>query len=220
MAVERHPVSRQAYEEIRKTILRGTYAPGAKLVVRLLAEELGLSPTPAKAALVALEIEGLVRAVPGRGYFVQTFDEAAIREISAFRGVIDRLATELAADSPGHEKLAANLELNLDLQRLALAGSDTQAYADLNNEFHQMIWEAAGNRWLAESARHLAGQLRLLTNSSIQNPHRPGQSIQEHGAIAAALAVGDGALAGARALEHALHSADILLDIARGATRS
>lgn len=206
-------MSRQAYEELRRTILRGDLAPGTKLVVRPLAEELGLSPTPVKAALAALETEGLVRAVPNRGYFVQTFDEAAIREICAFRAALDRLAAELAAEQPGHETLAATLGRNLRQQRAAVRRADTQAYADLNNQFHQAVWEAAGNRRLAEAAANLAGQVRLLVNSSVQGPGRPGQSLKEHQAILDALMAGDAASAGAHALEHASHSEHILLGV-------
>lgn len=218
MAVERHPVSRQALAELRRTILTGAIAPGTKLVVRPLAEELGLSPTPVKAALAALEAEGLVRAVPNRGYFVQTFDQAAIREISAFRGALDRLAAELAAQAPGHAALAKELRGNLTAQRAAVRRSDHQAYADLNHEFHQKVWEAAGNRRLAEAANNLAGQVRLLVNSSVTGAGRPTQSIKEHQGIVDALRDGDAERAGTLALSHALHSEETLLALVGDAT--
>jgi DNA-binding GntR family transcriptional regulator len=211
VTVERYPVSQQALAELRRTILTGAIAPGSKLVVRPLAEDLGLSPTPVKAALAALEAEGLVRAVPNRGYFVQTFDAAAIREISAVRGALDRLAAELAAQAPGHATLAKQLKRNLTEQRAAVQRSDQQGYADLNHEFHQMVWESTGNRRLAEAANNLAGQVRLLVNSSVQGAGRPKQSLKEHQGILEALMAGDAERAGALALSHALHSEETLL---------
>lgn len=204
-------MSQQALAELRRTILTGAIAPGSKLVVRPLAEDLGLSPTPVKAALAALEAEGLVRAVPNRGYFVQTFDAAAIREISAVRGALDRLAAELAAQSPGRAELAKELKRNLTQQRAAVQRSDQQGYADLNHEFHQMVWESTGNRRLADAANDLAGQVRLLVNSSVQGAGRPKQSLKEHQAILEALMAGDAERAGALALSHALHSEETLL---------
>jgi len=211
--VERHPVSRQAHQELRGIILRGDIAPGTKLVVRPLAEKLGLSPTPVKAALAALEAEGLVRAVPNYGYFVQTFDAEAIHEICAFRAALDRLAAELAAAQAPRQALAGALKQNLTDQRSAVRRSDNQEYADLNHDFHRMIWEAAGNRRLGEAADNLAGQVRLLVNSSVQGPGRPMQSIKEHQAILDAFRAGDGALAGELALVHALNSEGILLAV-------
>lgn len=214
MVIERRPVSQQALAELRRTILTGAIPPGTKLVVRPLAEEFGLSPTPVKTALAALEAEGLVRGTPNRGYSVATFDAAAIREIGAVRGALDRLAAELAAQAPGHAALAKQLKHNLTEQRAAVRRSDQQRYGDLNHEFHQMIWESTGNRRLAEAANNLAGQVRLLVNSSAQGAGRLAQSLSEHQSMIDALTAGDADRAGALALSHALHSEETLLALA------
>jgi len=66
----RTTLNREAYKALRRAILGRKLPPGRKLIVRVLAEELGLSPTPIKEALSALEREGLVVAVPHPGYFV------------------------------------------------------------------------------------------------------------------------------------------------------
>lgn len=220
MAIERHPVSRQAYQEIRTIILSGRFAPGTKLVVRPIAEELGLSPTPVKAALAALEGEGLVAAVPNRGFFVRSFDEASVKDICTFRGAMDRLAAELAASRPEREVLLHELRLNLAQQRVAVIAGDKQCYADLNNAFHEAIWIAAGNRQLAEAAAHLAGQVRLLVNTSVEGPGRPEQSLREHEELLNCLSKGDAQGAGLHALNHAMHSEEILLEVMRSSTRT
>lgn len=213
MVAQRTSVSEYAYIELRERILHGHFAPGAKLVVRPITEELDLSPTPVKSALAALEKEGLIRVVPNRGYFVETFDAAEVREICAVRGALDRLAAELAASKPDHMDLAERLDRNLVAQRYAVEVGKTDDYADLNHEFHRMIWESCGNRRTAMFLNSIAGQVRLLVNSSARVHGRPGRSLNEHEAIVGAIRTGDGPNAGAYALAHALNSEDTLLDV-------
>ena len=213
MALQRVSVSEYAYAELRERVLHGHFSPGSKLVVRPLTEELGLSPTPVKAALAALEQEGLIRMVPNRGYFVATFDAAEVRDISAVRGAMDRLAAELAAARADHEALANRLDDVLTAQRSAVRGGKTVEYADLNQDFHRMIWEGCGNRRVAKFSDSIAGQVRLLVNSSSKVPGRPTRSLKEHAEIVAAVRSGDSAAAGAYAAAHAISSEEILLDV-------
>lgn len=213
MVMQRVSVTEYAYMALRERILHGHFPPGTKLVVRPLTEELELSPTPVKTALAALEKEGLIRVVPNRGYFVETFDAKEVKEICAVRGAMDRLAAELAASKPDHTALADKLESNLDAQRSAIGADRTDEYADLNHEFHRMIWEGCGNRRAAKFLDSIAGQVRLLVNSSARVPGRPSRSLEEHKAIVEALRAGDAASAGAHALKHALNSEETLLDV-------
>src|SRR4051794_13023573 len=58
----------RAYERIRELVLSGSVAPGAKLGQVELAEQLGISRTPVREALRRLSAEGLVEALPNRGF--------------------------------------------------------------------------------------------------------------------------------------------------------
>jgi DNA-binding transcriptional MocR family regulator len=78
VTIERRTYGQQAYAEIRTLIIDGTLAPGAKVVVRPLAERLQLSPTPIKSALAALERDGFLVAVPHRGYFVPEVSSGSV----------------------------------------------------------------------------------------------------------------------------------------------
>jgi DNA-binding GntR family transcriptional regulator len=57
----------QAYNEIKKFIQQGDFAPGSFLAERQLADRLGMSKTPVRAALVRLEAEGFVTISRSRG---------------------------------------------------------------------------------------------------------------------------------------------------------
>lgn len=206
VVVQRDTMSRRAYDEIRQAILQGHFAPGTKLVVRPLTQELGLSPTPIQVALAALAREGLVEALPHRGYYVPTFHLDDIRDICALRAALDRLAAELAANQPSRTELNRELDRNLKEQRAAVCAGDLPHYADLNTEFHRAIWEASKNERLVRAADYLLGQIRLLVNTSAGLPGRPGQSVREHAEIARALRNGDATVAGQLVVAHAKHS--------------
>ena len=212
MVVHRDTMSKQAYDEIRQAILQGHFAPGTKLVVRPLTDELGLSATPIKVALEALAREGLVEALPRRGYFVPTFDLDDIRDICALRAALDRLAAELAANQPNRTELAGALDVNIKKQRAAVRSGDLLRYADLNTEFHSAIWAASKNGRLVRAADNLLGQIRLLVTTSAGMPGRPGQLVREHAKIASALRAGDANAAGRLVVAHACRSEEALLE--------
>ncbi|MCX7784441.1 MAG: GntR family transcriptional regulator [Meiothermus sp.] len=182
MALARTTLNREAYKALRQAILGRKIRPGQKLVVRVLAEDLGLSPTPVKEALSALEREGLVVAVPHRGYFVLEPSLEDVREIYSLREVLEGLAARLAVENDG-KVLQKKLEKLLSKQREAAEKRDIDTYGDLDLEFHRTFWEASGSKRLLATAETIDGQIRMLINSSAAIPGRLPKSRAEHEAI-------------------------------------
>lgn len=210
MVVQHCTISSQAYAVIRAAILEGRFTPGAKLVVRPLAEEMGLSQTPIKAALTALEREGLVEAVARHGFYVAQFDAADIKDVCVIRSALDRLAAEVTAAVPGRAALVKKLEASLAAQSTAVRRADARRYADLNAEFHLAICDGSQNRRLRRMVGDVYAQVRILTNMSAEAPGRPDDSLREHGEILAAIRSGDAVLAGHLAAAHA-HGSELAL---------
>ncbi|RDI95230.1 GntR family transcriptional regulator [Meiothermus sp. QL-1] len=182
MTLKRTTLNREAYRALRQAILERKIAPGQKLVVRVLAEELGLSPTPVKEALSALEREGLVVAVPHRGYFVLEPSLEDVREIYDLREVLEGLAARLAVEKQS-KALLRRLERLFHKQTQAAEAGALETYADLDLAFHRTLWEAAGSKRLLATAETMVGQIRLLISSSATVPGRLPQSRAEHQAI-------------------------------------
>jgi DNA-binding GntR family transcriptional regulator len=189
-AIPRTTLTLEAYRALRRAILNRRYPPGTKLVVRELAQALGLSPTPVKEALAALEREGLVRAIPHRGYQVPALGLEDIREIYELREALEGLAARLAALKGGVDLLDRLQELLLR-QREAAAREDLEAYGDLDLAFHHALWEASGNQRLLRNAENLDGQVRLLISTSAAVPGRLPSALTEHGAILERLSARD-----------------------------
>ncbi|MQA17733.1 MAG: GntR family transcriptional regulator, partial [Pseudonocardiaceae bacterium] len=81
LTVPRPTLLRTAYDYVRAAVIEGALTPGSRVTVRPLAEHLGLSPTPIKAALATLEREGFLLSIPHRGYFVPHVDTKDLLEI-------------------------------------------------------------------------------------------------------------------------------------------
>ncbi|WP_027882682.1 GntR family transcriptional regulator [Meiothermus rufus] len=182
MTLARTTLNREAYKALRQAILGRKIPPGQKLVVRVLAEDLGLSPTPVKEALSALEREGLVVAIPHRGYFVLEPSLEDVREIYSLREVLEGLAARLAVENNG-KALLRKLQRLFQKQGEAAERGDMESYGDLDLAFHRCFWEASGSRRLLATAETIDGQIRMLINSSAAIPGRLSQSRAEHQAI-------------------------------------
>ena len=77
-AVEARRLYRQIADQLRGLIERGEYAAGSRLPTeRDLAEQLKVSRPTVREALIALEVEGLVRIRVGSGIYVS--EPAALR---------------------------------------------------------------------------------------------------------------------------------------------
>ena len=209
MTIDRRTLAQQAYAEIRKLIIDGTLAPGAKVVVRPLSEHLHLSATPIKSALAALERDGFLVAVAHRGYFVPEVSVQDMREIYELREVLDGIAARNVAASGERRELVKNVLRPLyEQQRNLVRAGDAIGYSDIDMAFHQAIWHASGNTRLAQVTDNLLGQLRFGSGSSSRLPGRTTQALREHVAIMDAMAKGDTERAEQASREHVRRSAD------------
>ena len=135
--------------KLREFILGGEIKAGERMSELALVERLGVSRTPIRAALVRLEQEGLLRALPTGGFVVNAFNERDIHAAIEIRGTLEGLAARLAAE----RGVSAT---DLDVLKHCLSGLDElvldgggvtvdsfSAYVELNEQFHRIIIELA-----------------------------------------------------------------------------
>ena len=139
--------------QLRDLVLRGDFEPGQRLAEQQLAERLGASRTPVRAALVTLEQEGLVLANDTGGYVVRQFTAQEVMDAIAVRGHLEGMAARLVAEHGVTRQLQRELEACLEDGDRALADNPLTldsyaAYAAMNDRFHALILEASGNRAL------------------------------------------------------------------------
>jgi len=139
----RRSLADEAYQRITAAMLSGALAPGSRLVMDALADELQISRTPVRDALRRLEQEGLIEPTGRRGFVIREIDSEEIRQTYQAREAIEGYAARLAAsrgEVAAAEVIKALEEAN-DLKIETPVGSYLA-----NRLVHRAIVEASGNR--------------------------------------------------------------------------
>ncbi|MCL4739535.1 MAG: GntR family transcriptional regulator [Burkholderiaceae bacterium] len=144
----------RAQLRLRELIIGGVLEPGRRIAELALVERLGVSRTPIRMALVRLEEEGLLEALPGGGFVVKVFSEDDIHDAIELRGTLEGLAVRLAAERGAPARLLAQAQVCVDRldDVLAPAVLDTAAlaaYIELNGRLHEQLAEMAGSEVVA-----------------------------------------------------------------------
>ena len=124
---------------IREAILRGAFKPGEKLPQERLAEALGVSRIPVRAAFRQLEAEGLVVIFPNRGAFVRSLDPSEVAEIYDLRIILEKFALRSAMERLGESEIA---ELSDLAARMDEVGEGDE-FLDLRQRFYRRLYEIA-----------------------------------------------------------------------------
>lgn len=186
-----------AYNEIKRRVLAGEFAPNARLREVEVADLLALGRTPVREALKRIQDEGLLRHEPGRGLVVAVMDQQEVGELYAMREALESTAAALAA------RYANEAEI-LNMEAILQEGGDDPV--ELNLRFHEALYSAAHNRYLIRLVRSMTDTTYLLGRSTLDAPERAGVAMHEHVAIMEAIRRRDPEAA-AQAARHHIHQA-------------
>ena len=191
--------SAQAYDLLRDAIVSLWLKPGEPVNEKAICEQLGVSRTPVREALMRLADEGLVQVYPQAGTFISPIDLEHV-----FEGQIVRDALEMAMIRRAAHRLtpafAARLAAILDDQRRCSARNDHQAFYVADEEFHRTISQCAGSLRIWRIINSAKAQLDRVRRLNMPMPGQLDQIIREHQAIFDGLRSGKEAQA-ARALK-------------------
>jgi DNA-binding GntR family transcriptional regulator len=161
MAIQRINLRDQVRSELMEWLSDGRLLPGQRLEEERLSRALGVSRTPLREALANLASEGLVEAVPRRGFRVPRLSAEHVRDLHPVLGSLEGLALRLSG--PRVRELAEGLEtLN---ERLAVAHLSSRQRADLDRRWHEHLVSRNPNRELATLIARLRGRLRPYAGS-------------------------------------------------------
>lgn len=209
---ERYATTRQTAHEfvrdvLRRAILNGELASGARLVQAELAAMLEVSTTPVREALRDLASEGLVRFDPHRGAVVHELTAEELHEIYRIRSLLEPEAMRHAAPKITDE-LIARLER---LHERMLHEPHSAEWVDSNRAFHMAVYERTGSRRLASIIASLQDASVMYIGASLQaDPHLRDEANRDHGRILEALRRRDGDAAATAILDHLTMSMRVL----------
>ncbi len=192
--IERRGLRDHVYDRILRLVLSDEIEPGERLGIDTLARRLHVSPTPVREALVQLERTGLVTREALKGYRVAPpLGPDQLAELFDARIMLEATATRLA--TPAAARLLADLATAQVEHRtagdrvIAAIGAGrndldlTTEYFAADAEFHRVIFDHCGNRYVTEMSDALGAQLHRMRQLALHGITDVREAITEHQAI-------------------------------------
>ncbi len=208
--IARTALFEEVAERLRSRIFAHELRPGSWIDEQALTAEYGISRTPLREALKVLASEGLITLRPGRGCQVTELGEKDLDELFPILALLEgRCAYEAAerADAAHHATIRT---LHDQLEALAQDG-DIAGFFEVNQRFHQLVQEIAGNRWLTQIIQDARKVLKLTRFHSLFMAGRLQESLAEHRELVGAILARDPVRA-QRAMEHHLQQGRRAID--------
>lgn len=182
--------------------------PGeVRLDERQLAQDLGISRTPVREAMVQLEREGFVRSVPRRGIYVVRKSKQEVIELITAWAALESMAARLITQNAVADEIATLRAMFTTFEDGRLHAK-LDEYSEVNIEFHQAIIRMSCNRVLIDLAENLFAHMRMIRRKTIGEEDRADRSIRDHMNIIHALEARDTERAEALVRNHALGLAE------------
>lgn len=183
-------LTERAYERLHRDIISCAISPGSEISETQLCSQYKLGKAAVRVALTKLCHDGLVRAIPRRGYMVVPITLKDIHDIFELRLMLEPPAARMAAGKINTQQLKA-------LDEACQAGyqpgdaKSTARFLDANKAFHVAIAQATGNTRLASAIEHLLDDMTRLLHLGLGLRKAPHHMEQEHKGLVKALARGD-----------------------------
>ncbi len=181
-------LSSQAYDRIRRMIVRVELPPGAVIREDALQARLGLGRTPIREALQALVRDQFVTVIPRRGMFVSSIDVAELGLLYETRAILEPYVTRLAC-MRGTEAHWA--EMRSVLAAAHASAAPAPELMEHDRRCHEIVWAAAGNRFLTDTLDMLYAQSDRLWHLYLADVDDMARAVEEHEQILAALEARD-----------------------------
>jgi DNA-binding GntR family transcriptional regulator len=199
-------------EVIRKAIVEGELAAGERLKEDELARELNVSRTPIREALLLLQADGLVQAVPRRGAVVRSYGVKELAEMYELRALLEGCAAKKAARRMTDEQVE---ELRKSCERFTAIAqrhdADVRELVKENMFFHDAIHEATDSPRLVEMVRSVIDMPLVYKAYIWYSPKQKLLSEHYHNELTAAMANHDAERAELIMKEHVYEARDHLL---------
>jgi DNA-binding GntR family transcriptional regulator len=186
-------LSDKAYQLIRHKIITLELAPLSAIDEHALMQDLQLGRTPIREALQRLAAEDLVLLAPRRGMFVAEISITDLQKIFEARMAMEGFCARLAAERVDVEQLA---EMNAVIHELEdVPNKDSKHLMAIDERFHELLYEAADNEFIADTLRRLHALSFRLWHLVLDRLGDVRGAMEQHVAIVDALEEGDGARA-------------------------
>jgi DNA-binding GntR family transcriptional regulator len=184
------------YERLRSDVLNGRWVPGCKLGIEALREHYGTGATPVREALNRLAAEGWVQHQDQRGFVVTPVSDEALRELAKTRVWLETTAltqSMQASTSDWEERVVLALHRLSKTPRSLSKDKyvENPAWEKLHREFHMVLIDNCGSRWLIGFCEQLYDQAYRYRQLAAKTSYKRRHELDEHKAVVDAVLAGD-----------------------------
>lgn len=183
---EKIPLSLKAYDMIMNMILNGQLRMGQSITEEMLKEQLRMSKTPIREAIISLENDGVVSKI-GRFYNVVYLTKEQLDEIYEIKVELEALAAYFATIrmTPAMKK---NLkQISEKISKLSVEEPDPIVLANLSGKLHALVAKGSGNSYLEKNVNMLRLRLRIVRITIFTSSGRTAEEKAEHEEITEAI---------------------------------
>jgi DNA-binding GntR family transcriptional regulator len=191
---ERESIEQRVARTLRDLIVGGQLPSGTPLVQRDLAKQLGVSPTPVRAALSQLEREGFVAVTATGRAVVSRLTREDFEETYAARLGLEGLAARVGAVSVGLAEITRMKRTLRHLRELAVE-QDVDAYLHQRWEFHATCYRSSGRQRLVDEVERLFWRSDRYNRLVLSTAERFRESVGRYRDLLVACEARDGAQA-------------------------
>lgn len=145
-STEKSTLAEEVFDRLRHELLRGDLAPGAKLRINEIASRYGVSPSVLREALTRLAEQGLIVAMPQRGFAVLELSVADLEDLTRARRLVETTALRESIADGDLAWESSVLAAHHRLQRTPMTddGHINALWAQAHRDFHHVL--LAGGR--------------------------------------------------------------------------
>ena len=195
-----------AYSRIKRSIIDLTYSPGKRLSEASLADEFGIGRSPIRTALARLEGEGWIEVSPQSGTFVRTLSAREIDELSELRAILEAHCVAVAVTQISNDELDELGDAFRECRPKVRRG-DAEAFIELDNQLHALLYRIAGNELIAETLIRLRDKVEWIRRACAVSSERVKEGFAEIEGIFDALMRRDVSAARERMKQHVENAA-------------
>jgi DNA-binding GntR family transcriptional regulator len=207
----RKSLGQMVYENLRQTIVRGSIAPGTRLVESQIAAAQGISRTPVREAIHKLERERFIERLPHGGFSVLELSREEIVETFGIRSVLEGYAARLAAinHQPGQLK---RLKEKIDEFQRLLDAKHLKGLPQVNTEFHDLLYALSNSPRLIRMIDALRDHIYRYRQIILKEPGQAKTSNADHRLILESIRMRDAEGVEQLVREHILRGQKMVLN--------
>ncbi|MCG8633219.1 MAG: GntR family transcriptional regulator [Desulfobacterales bacterium] len=195
------PLAKTALKALRHSILANDLTTGVVYNEKQLAQDLGISRTPVREALLELSSKRLVRFLPQKGVIINTFSQKDIEDVFDVRTALEVYSITKVCRNIKTTNISVLKECLAEQKKSAGTG-DTNRFMEADRRFHISFTTLTNNNYLMDMMHDIRDMMHLMGFKALGLEGRMHQVIREHEAVLKAVCTGDAATAVAQMETH------------------